>query len=95
MSYQTIFHPNDADPPFTLMLLEIEGQSPESALTQHLEAVVDAAHRACVEYFGAELFTRDELIRQIYVVDREGRWHAAREVVQAMRPERSEKSLEA
>lgn len=83
MRYQTLFHPERADPAFTLMLMEIEGHSPEQALARHLDAVMAVAHRECVGYFGADLFTRDELMRQVYVVDKNGHWHSAREVAQA------------
>ncbi|MGH2522091.1 MAG: hypothetical protein ACRDH2_06265 [Anaerolineales bacterium] len=80
MLYQAVFHPDHADPPFTLWLIEIEGPNPTFALKWNLRQVMGAAKSAAREYFGADLFTQEELQNQIHVVDENEDWFAAKDM---------------
>jgi len=78
--YQTIFHTNDADPPVTFWLIEVEGRNARVALKEKLDQVIASARGMCRDYFGADIFNRDELISQIHVISANGRWYAAEDL---------------
>ena len=80
MLYQTIFHPDHADPPFTLELVEVEGANPRLALKWNLDEVVASAQEVCRDYFGTDIFTRNELASQIFIIDDNGRWLSAEDL---------------
>jgi hypothetical protein len=77
MRYEVVFHPDHADPPFTLWLSELEGSNPSLALKQNLSDVMTIAQRIARQHFGADIFTEEELKDQIHVIDESGRWFAA------------------
>ena len=77
MRYQTVFHLDHADPPVSLWLIGVEGPTAELALKQNLEHAIVAARRKARDYFGADIFTQEELRNQIHFVDKDGRWFAA------------------
>ena len=66
--YHAVFQPARAQPPFVLWLIEIEGHSAEDALKANLERVTASARAVCLDYFGAEIFSREELLSQIRVI---------------------------
>ena len=79
MRYEIVFHPDHADPPFTLWLIEVEGPNPELALRRNLGEVIASARSTAREYFGADIFTPKQLKDQIHVIG-ESRWLAAKDL---------------
>ena len=80
MRYQTVFHLDHADPSISLWLIEVEGPTLELALKQNLRQAIVAAESAAREYFGADIFTQEELGNQIHIIDEDGRWFAAEDL---------------
>jgi hypothetical protein len=78
--YQAVFHADHADPPLTLCLIEVEGRNAREALKENLDKVVASAQEVCQDYFGAEIFTTDELVSQIHIIAGNGRWFAAEDL---------------
>jgi hypothetical protein len=77
MLYQVVFQLDHADPPNSFWLIEVEGPNLGLALKQNLRQVMAAAEKTAREYFGADIFTQEELRNQIHLVDKDGRWFAA------------------
>jgi len=80
MRYQTVFHLDHADPPISLWLIEVEGPAAELALKQNLREAIAAAGRTARGYFGADIFTPEELTNQIHIIGEGGRWFAAEDL---------------
>jgi hypothetical protein len=80
MRYQTVLHLEHADPPLTLWLIEVEGQNAELALKRNLSEAIAVARKTARDYFGADIFTEEELQNQVHIIGESGRWLAAEDL---------------
>ncbi len=81
MLYQTVLHLEHADPPLSFWLIEIEDQNAELALKRNLRDAIAVARRTARDYFGADLFTEEEIRNQIHAIGEGGRWFAAEDLL--------------